>query len=280
MQGHRHKALALQHFDQVAALLFGIAKSDRADRPEMTQQLRHRMQALAFLDLESHLPDLGRRGQRCRAEFDFLRLTHELRAELGNTFRVGGREQQGLALFRRLLGHGDDVVEETHVKHPIGFIEHQRVQLAQIQAAAFEMVHDAARRADGDMGAKAEAVHLRLHRRAAAQRQDLDVVSSPRQPADFLRHLVGQLARRAQDQGLHVKARGIETVQQRQRKSRGLAAARLGLSDQIMAGQGQRQARRLDRCHLGVAELNQVGLRGGAQRELGKGLHIWGIGHP
>jgi ABC-type amino acid transport substrate-binding protein len=54
---------------------------------------------------------------------------------------------------------------------------------------------------------------------AAAQRQHLDVVLGARQPADFLRDLVGQLARRAQHQRLHGKAARVELGQQGRAKA-------------------------------------------------------------
>jgi hypothetical protein len=68
---------------------------------------------------------------------------------------------------------------------------------------------------------------------------DLDVVLGARQPADLLRHLVGQLARRAQHQRLHGKAARVQLGQQGQGEGRRLAAAGLGLGDEVVAGQGQ-----------------------------------------
>jgi hypothetical protein len=92
--------------------------------------------------------------------------------------------------------------------------------------------------------------------------------SSPaRQAADFARHLVGQLPRRTQHQRLHREAARIQAGQQAQGKGRGLAAAGLGLRDQVLAGEGRRQAGGLDRGHLQVAQLAQVRQRGRRQRQ-------------
>ena len=54
------------------------------------------------------------------------------------------------------------------------------------------------------------------------------------------------------------KRRGVEPAQHRQRKGGGLAAAGLGLGDEVVAGQRQRQAGSLDRRHREVFELLQV----------------------
>jgi hypothetical protein len=93
-----------------------------------------------------------------------------------------------------------------------------------------------------------------------------------RQAADLLRHLLGQLACRAQHQRLHRHAAGrVQIRQQRQCKRGSLAAACLGLGDQVLAGECQRQAGRLDRRHALVAQPLQVGQRGGEQRQAAEG---------
>ena len=104
------------------------------------------------------------------------------------------------------------------------------------------MVHDAARRADDDVGAVLQACGLRAHRCAAAQRQHLHVFFGTGQAADLLRHLIGKFARRAQHHRLHVEAARVEPCEQGQRKRSGFAAARFCLRDQIVVGRGDRQA--------------------------------------
>jgi hypothetical protein len=138
----------------------------------------------------------------------------------------------------------------------------------QRQAAALEVIHDAARRADHDMRAMFETGGLRTHRRAAAQRQHLDVFFSTRETADFLRDLIGEFARGAQHHCLHGEVAHVEPRQQRQRKRRGLAAAGFRLRDQIVTGQCDRQAGGLDRRHLEITELRQIGQCGRRERKL------------
>jgi hypothetical protein len=134
------------------------------------------------------------------------------------------------------------------------------------------VIHDAARRADDDMGAVLQTACLVAQARAANQRKDLDVVFKARQAADFLRDLIGQFARRAEHHGLHGKAARVEVGEQGQRKGRRLAAAGLGLSDQVVAGQRDRQAGGLNRRHRQVFELRQVGQHGGRQGQFAEGL--------
>ena len=266
MQGQGDEAFGAQYLQQVAALLAGVAEGQGADRAVVLQQQRDGGQPLIVADFVEALADLA--AVVLFEQGDVLRLAQEIPRQCGNAFGIGGGEEQGLALFRAGPGDDGDVVEEAHVEHAIGFVQHQRVERGEVEAGALQVIHDAPRRADHDMGAVFQAGDLRPHGAAAAQRQHLDVVGATRQAADFLAHLVGQFARRAEHQRLHRKAARIQPGQQAQRKRGRLAAAGLGLGDQVVAGQRQRQAGGLDRRHLQVAELFQVRQGGGRQRQL------------
>ena len=127
------------------------------------------------------------------------------------------------------------------------------------------MVHDAAGRTDHDVRAVLQRGGLVAQRHTAAQHHHLDVFFRPRQTADFSGHLVGQLARGAQHHGLHRKTPRIQVGQQRNAEGCRFAAAGFGLGNQVFAEQRNRQARRLNRRHLGVAEPGQVGQHVGRQ---------------
>jgi hypothetical protein len=178
-----------------------------------------------------------------------------------------------------LLRHGDDVVEEAHVEHPVGFVQHQRVECVELQAFPFQVVHHTPRRADDDVRAMLQRRELAAQGHAAAQGHDLDVVVGASEAADFGGDLVGQLPRGAQHQRLHREAACVQVGQQGQGKSGGLAAAGLGLGDDVFAQQGRRQARRLDRRHRQVAQAFQVGQGGGVEGEGRKG-RCGGGAHP
>ena len=235
----------------------------------MAQQLRDRLQPGRVGDLVEALADLAVRV--LLEQLDLLRLAQEARGQAGDALGVGGREQQGLAIRRAAPGDEGDVVVETHVQHAVRLVQHQGVQRVELQAAALEVVHDASGRADHDVGAVLQAVALRAHRRAAAQRQHLDVGLEARQAADLLRDLVGQLAGGAQHHGLHGELAHVEPGEQRQAEGRGLATAGLGLGDEVVPGERQRQAGGLDRGHGAVVELAQ-----GVQHGRGQGQAVEG----
>ena len=135
------------------------------------------------------------------------RLAHELRGQLGDAFGVGGREQQRLALP---WGTARATVAMSS-KKPMSSMRSASSSTSVLSASSFrllalQVVHHAAGRADHDVRAVLQARELPAQRHAAAERDHLDVVFGARQAPDLGRHLVGQLARRAQHQRLHGEA--------------------------------------------------------------------------
>ncbi len=137
----------------------------------------------------------------------------------------------------------------------------------QDQRTFAQVLLNAARRADDDVRTMFQRADLRTKGHAAAQGQDLDVVFGASQTTDFLGDLVGQFAGRANDQRLATEEARIDRVQQADTEGSGLAAAGLGLGDQIHPFEDHRQALRLDRRHLGITEGVEVSQHGGGQRQ-------------
>lgn len=82
--------------------------------------------------------------------------------------RHGGREQRGLAGGGGVLENPFHVVDEAHAQHFVGFVEDQGGQVVEVEALAFEVVHDPARGADDHVGAAlvlAQQVRWHWHRR-------------------------------------------------------------------------------------------------------------------
>ncbi|KAG1543388.1 hypothetical protein G6F50_013995 [Rhizopus delemar] len=149
-QGLGADAVGLQPFDQVVAADLGVAEGQRGDGAEVRQQARHGVQAVLAVDFVEDLFDAA--GVVLRFDLDFGRVPQEPGAELADVVGVGGRKQQRLAFGRAVRGDGDDVVIEAHVDHAVGFVQHQRGQAGQVQAAARQVVLDAAGRADDQRG--------------------------------------------------------------------------------------------------------------------------------
>ena len=271
-QRQRAEAFGLQRRHHVTALLLGIAKGNGRFRAEVGEQLGHGCHLVAGGHLVPALLDLA--GAVLCSHLHGLRVAHEAIGKTGNAFRIGGREQQGLAICRALLCDGDDVAEEAHVQHAIGFVQHQSLEVADVELAALHQVHHAAGCANNDVGTVLQRCDLVARGHAAIDGHDLDVFLRARQTADFGSDLIGQLARGAQHQGLDGKPARIETIHHGQAKGGGLAAAGAGLSNQVLALQGQWQTGSLNGRHLRVAQLLEVGqhFRGQGQRRESGGI--------
>ena len=94
--------------------------------------------------------------------------------ELGDRLRHGRGEEQRLPLRRKLGDDRADVVDEAHVEHPVGFVEHEDVDVAQTQRVAAHEVEQAARRRDQHVDAVQQRAYLPAHRHAADRERRAD----------------------------------------------------------------------------------------------------------
>ena len=63
-----------------------------------------------------------------------------------------------------------DVVDEAHVEHAVGLVQHQDLDLAQVDGLLLHVVEQPARGGDDDVDAAAQRIDLRLHADAAVDR--------------------------------------------------------------------------------------------------------------
>ncbi len=252
MQADGGNAFGGQVIDGFLNLLLSEAERHAGRRTEVVQDFGHRAHALFRGNLVEALLDL-----RVVVEgfsLDGLRIAHEFRSQLLDAHRVGRGEQQSLPALRGLDDDVFDGVVETHVEHAVGFVEDQRVQAIEHQRTLAQVLLNAPRGADDDVRAVLQRSDLRAERDATAQGQDFDVVFGAGQTTDFLGHLVGQFAGRANHQRLAPEVARVDRVEQADAERGGLAAAGLGLGDQVHPLEDHRQALRLDRRHLGITE--------------------------
>ncbi len=88
--------------------------------------------------------------------------------------------------------------DEAHVEHAVGLVDDEDLDAHQHDAAALEVVEQAAGGGDEDIDAAVELFHLIVHRHAAdEQRQVQLVVDAVLFKA--LRHLGGKLSGRSED---------------------------------------------------------------------------------
>ena len=164
-----------------------------------------------------------------------------------------------------------DVLGEAHVEHLVGLVEHQEAQLAQVEGALVEVVHDAARRADDDVHAAAQRAELDAVALAAVDRQHVHAGQVPGVLLERLADLERELAGGREDERLRLLLAQVEPREHRQRERRRLAGAGLREPDDVSPVEHGRDRRGLDGRRGLVADLVDGGQHAWVEPELGEG---------
>ncbi len=113
---------------------------------QQAQQQRDFLAARGFIKL------LLDSGQFVHAvDFNVLGVALNAATDGSDGFRPGGGKQQRLALRRRMTDHIVNGIAKAHIKHAIGFIQHQGFECFQRHGALFQMIEQTPRRGDDDM---------------------------------------------------------------------------------------------------------------------------------
>ena len=81
--------------------------------------------------------------------------------------RERGREHQVLAARREQGDDPLDVRQEAHVEHPVGLVEDEDLDLAEVRDLLADEVEQPAGRRDEDLDAAPQGLDLRVHRHPA-----------------------------------------------------------------------------------------------------------------
>jgi len=160
--------------------------------------MREQLALLVAIDGVNLLRDrLDRRIATC--DFDQRRPVEQAVGEGFDFFGERGREQQVLALRRQLGQHALDVVDETHVEHAVGFIEHENFELRQVDGLLLHVIEQASGRCHDDIHTAPQGIDLRIDADAAEhhRRFQLQIFTVT---AHAFFHLGGEFARRREDQ--------------------------------------------------------------------------------
>ena len=163
-QGHGRKAALGKARMQMADIVARGAEQDGCFRFMETQQVDHRILDVGRRHRHRLVADVamaalfrhGRNAQRIL----LVPLGHR-HDGLGH----GGGKEQRAPIFGRAIEDRFQILAKAHVEHLVGFVQHHRSHGRQVQRAAFQMVAQAAGRADDDMRAMAEVAALlgRVH---------------------------------------------------------------------------------------------------------------------
>ena len=247
-------AFAAQTRRERLRIALGSDEDDALGHRHVGQQVVEDPVLVRVIVGEMHsLLDRGRR-RLVGIDFDAHRVAQQLAGETRDRGVERCREEHRLARLGRARGDQFHVVDESHVQHPVGFVEDQHLQLRQIDAAALQMVDEPARRGDQNVDPAGELTVLHRIRRAAVNANGLQTQVAP--VLDCLRgNLLRQLARWRQHQHARAARRAMrrrntqrhrsQPLQRGQHKGRSLAGARLRRADHVEASKQRRNGLRL-----------------------------------
>ena len=185
---------------QTVGTVLGTGEDQHLVPVFLDDQVLEQRRLVALLHGVDMLLDLLGRGV-ARAGFHRHRVIQQLVGHAANLIGEGRGEQQRLTLGRQQLEQTADVVDEAHVQHAVRFIQHQRLEIGEIDGLLGVQVQQTARRGGQDLDARGQAADLRVDLHATeyhgiAQLQVTGIGS------DVLVDLRGQFTRRRDDQGL------------------------------------------------------------------------------
>ena len=195
-------------------------------------------------------------------DFDQLRRVQQLIGELLDFAGERRREQQVLALRCHGQERHDplDVRDEAHVEHPVGLVQHEDLDLPQVNALLLDVVEQSSWRGDENLDAAAHNRQLLLDVHAAVDDGRAQVRVLAVRAEGFL-DLHREFAGWREDQRAHrVPRRRMVRVrhrrqflQDRQGEAGGLAGAGLGAAHDILAGENDGDRLHLDRRRCRIA---------------------------
>ena len=152
-----------------------------------------------------------------------LRVGHVLLDELIDITVERRGVQQCLTGRRAEVQQPGHLGSEAHVGHPVGLVDDDQLDIAEVALAAVHEVGKAAGRGDGDVDAALEITDLAHHRRTAEERRDPASLFAGVRRED-VGHLLRQFPGRDQDQCLGGAGPGLgAALQERKPVGEGLA---------------------------------------------------------
>ena len=151
--------------DLVGAAL-GAGEHEGALDRRLSQDFHQQRRLAGAIDMDRLLHDAFHGGGG-GSDRDADRVVQHLVCQLGDFPRHGRGEEQRLALGRQLGDDPADVVDEAHVEHAVGFVEHEHLDAIEMDGTVLHEVEQPAGGGDQDVDAVRERADLAIDRHAA-----------------------------------------------------------------------------------------------------------------
>ena len=202
-------------------------------------------------------------------DFDQFRFAQQFAGEFLDFAVQRCREQHGLAGCRGFGGDTTDRLDEAHVKHAVGFVQHQQFEARKIHLALIDEIDQAARGCNQHVERLFQQTALFRIRHAAEHRTGTHMAGEFAVFVDRFGDLHGEFAGRGQHQ--HARAAAMarggqaQPLQRRQHKGCGFTGACRRRNHHVKAGQRDRNSLRLHGRRFGITRGGQGLQEGGVQ---------------
>jgi hypothetical protein len=82
-------------------------------------------------------------GVGVRRDLDLLRIAQQASRQVADVADEGGAVHQRLPRRRHVVGDRPDVVDEAHIEHAVGLVEHEHLDMAELGLAGLQVVEQA-----------------------------------------------------------------------------------------------------------------------------------------
>ena len=240
----------------------GAHEDERAVKRRVAQRVQQQLLLVLPVDEIHRLIDgLHRGGNRRHLDLGKVLLEQAL-DQLLHRLRHGSGKQQRLHLaVAHALQDALHVVDKAHVQHAVGLVEHEQLDVLQIDIALSAQVVEAAGRGDEHIDARAQRFRLVVLRHAAVDERAADV-GILRIGDKALIDLNGQLARRREDERADGREAGqarlvFQLLQDRDDKRARLARAGLRQTEHIAPAERGGDRLLLNRRRDGIAGVRE-----------------------
>ena len=223
-------------------------------------------------------------GRRYGRNFDPCRIFQDGFGKLHDFRRHRRRKEERLALFGNFRNDLANVVDESHVEHPVGFIQNKNADMAEIDVSLTHKVEESSRSRYENVDTLGEAVGLRpLPYPAENHRMAESGIASVRREgiADLDREFASRREHEAANRAL-VALGGLffgsllstgEELDDRKGKGGRFSGSRLRATDEVATGKDGRDTARLNRGGRFVPLVGK-----GSENRLGKS-EVFELGH-
>lgn len=256
----RLDAALVKFFHQRVGAVFGTCEHDRTRHVAAQQQFGQRGNLVVTSHDSQPLLDQVDAGF-LRRDVDRDRVEQQAAGQFPDVRRERCGEEHRLTLFRQRRNDFLQCGQETHVEHPVGFVEHEHLDVFKLDVALVHQVDQTTRCRDQHIDALTHRIDLAalIHAAVDESGAELHVFSVL---VKTIVDLNGEFAGRREHQSGGPVRGGTrffmaEEIKDGQRKRGGFSSSGLSTTEHVLAGDAWRDGLRLNRSWGRVLEFDE-----------------------